>query len=118
MGNPPLYSPARADISPPSYDPMDLEHFCSPVFHPTTGKIISKYKELDNGPEMNEVWRTAFENEFSGLAQGDNKTGGKGSNSIFILDHEGIKNIPKDRKVTYGRLVVDDAEHKEDPNQV
>ena len=34
------------------------------------------------------------------------------------MDHEGIKNIPKDRKVTYGRLVVDYREQKEDPNQV
>ena len=34
------------------------------------------------------------------------------------MDHEGIKNIPKDRKVTYGRLVVDYREQKEDPNRV
>ena len=37
------------------------------------GKIISKYKELANNPEMSEVWRTALGNEFGGLAQGDNK---------------------------------------------
>ena len=118
MSNPPLYSPARANIPPPAYGPIDLEHFCAPVIHPTTGKIISKYKELANDPEMCEVWMTAFGKEFGGLAQGDNKTGEKGSNSIFVLDHEGIKNIQKDRKVTYGRLLVDHREQKEDPNQV
>ena len=118
MSNPPLYSPARANIPPPAYGPIDLEHFCAPVIHPTTGKIISKYKELANDPEMCEVWMTAFGKEFGGLAQGDNRTGEKGSNSIFVLDHEGIKNIPKDRKVTYGRLVVDYREQKEDPNRV
>ena len=56
---------------------------------------------------MSKVWRTAFGREFGGLAQGHNKIGEKGNNSIFILDHHGIRNIPKDRMVTYGRLVVD-----------
>ena len=55
MSNPPLYSPARANIPPPSYNSIDLEHFCAPVIHPTTRKIISKYKELANDPEMSEV---------------------------------------------------------------
>ena len=45
--------------------------------------------------------------EFGGLAQGDHKTGKKGSNAIFTFDHEGIKNIPADRNITYRRLVVD-----------
>ena len=88
------------------------------MIHPTTWKIISKYKELTNDPEMSEVWRTAFGKKFGGLAQGDKKTGEKGSNSVFVLDHEGIKNIPKDRKFTYGRLVVDYREQKEDPTRV
>ena len=118
MSNPPLYSPARENIPPPSYDPINLEHFCAPVIHPTTGKIISKHKELANGLEMSEVWRTAFVKEFGGLDQGDSKTGEKGSNPMFVLDHEEIKNIPKDRKVTYGQLVVDYREQKEDPKRV
>ena len=91
MSNRPLYSPARANIPPPLYDPIDLEHFCAPVIHPTTGKIILRYKELANDLEMSEVWRTAFEKEFGGLAQGGNKTGEEGSNSIFVLDHDGMK---------------------------
>ena len=60
MSSPPLYSPAKENIPPPSYDPIDLEHFCAPVIHPATGKIISKYKELANDPEMCEVWKTVF----------------------------------------------------------
>ena len=67
---------------------------------------------------MSEVWRTALGKEFGGLAKGDNKMGEKGSNSIFVLDHGETRNIPKDRKVTYGRLVVDYREQKEDRNWV
>ena len=56
---------------------------------------------------MSEMWRTAFIKEFGGLAQGDNKTGEKGSNSIFVLDRRRIENISKYRKVTHGQLVMD-----------
>ena len=48
MSNPPLYSSARANIPPPLYDPINLEHFCCvPVIHPTTGKI---YQNIRNSP--------------------------------------------------------------------
>ena len=62
--------------------------------------------------------RTAFGKGFGGLAQEDTKTGEKGSNSIFVLDHEGMTNIPKDRKVRYEQLMVDYREQKKDPNRV
>ena len=118
MNSPPIFLTARAAIPPLSYEPIYLEHFCTPVIHPITGKIVSKYKELANDPETSEVWRTAFGNEFGGLAQGDNKTADKGSNTIFVLDHGGIKNIPADRKIAYGRLVAEYREQKKDPNRV
>ena len=47
MSNLPLYSPVRENIPPPLYDPIDLDHFCAPVTHPTTGKIISKRLNRD-----------------------------------------------------------------------
>ena len=75
MSNPPAWSPARADIPTPVYGTGNLEHYCAPVIHPTTGKIISKYRELANDPETREVWVRAFGKEFGGLAQGDNLTG-------------------------------------------
>jgi hypothetical protein len=37
---------------------------------------------------MREVWTTAFGKEFGNLAQGDDKTGEKGVNSIFVMSHE------------------------------
>ena len=62
---------------------MMFEHFASPMVHPITGKIISSYKKLMNHPATAEVWQTAFDKEFGGLAQGDNKTGQKGTNAIL-----------------------------------
>ena len=56
--------------------------------------------------------------EFGNMAQGDKKTGTKGTNSIFVLTHGEIANIPRDRVVTYARLVVDYRPQKEDPNRV
>ena len=96
MINLPSYSPARSGIPSPSYDPIDIEHFCAPVIHPTFGKIIFKYKELTNDPETREVWITAFGKEFGGLAQGDKRTGEKGSNAILVIDCDEIRNIPAD----------------------
>ena len=86
MSNPPAYSPARSGIPPPSYEPIGIENFCAPVIPPTSGTIISKYKELANNQETREVWISAFGKEFGGLTQGDNRMGGKGSTAIFVLD--------------------------------
>ena len=74
----------------------NLEHFANPVVHPSTGKTINKYKELAKDPVMHEIWTTAFGKELGGLAQGDNKMGAAGTNTIFFLNHEGIKLIPAD----------------------
>jgi hypothetical protein len=63
--------------------PMMFEHFASPMVHPITGITISSYKKLMNDPATAEVWQTAFDKEFGGMAQGDNKTGQKGTNAIL-----------------------------------
>ena len=39
-------------------------------------------------------------------------------NTIFVLDHEQIKRIPKSKTITYARLVVDFRPQKKDPNRV
>ena len=38
--------------------------------------------------------------EWGNLAQRNNKTGQKGTESVFVLNHEQIKNIPKDLVLT------------------
>eukprot|EP00978_Attheya_sp_CCMP212_P012262 scaffold30472_cov37-Attheya_sp.AAC.1 len=95
-----------------------LEHFCAPVIHPTSGDIITSYKKLARDPELKEVWQTAFGKEWGGLAQGDNKTGANGTDTFNLLRPEQVKDIPKDRTVTYANIVVDYRAQKEDPNRV
>lgn len=96
----------------------DMIYYCGPVTHPLTGKAIKKYQEVIKCEELRETWETAFGKEFGGLAQGDDRTGQKGTNTVIILDAEQIKQIPADRVVTYASIAVDYREQKDDPNRV
>jgi hypothetical protein len=95
----------------------NYEHFASPMIHPTAGETISSYKRLMNDPETAKVWQTAFGKDFGGMAQGDDKTGQKGTNSVFVMTHKEI-DIAKNagHKWTYARVIVDYRPPKEDPN--
>jgi len=97
---------------------VDLEEFCGPVIHPTTGGTITKYNKLKDDPELKEIWTTAFGKEFGTLSQRDDKTSAKGTNSLFVMDPADIRNISKNRVIAYGRIVPDYREQKEDPNRV
>ena len=77
------------------------------MVHRKTGETISSYKKLMHNPATSEIWQMAFGKDFGGMAQGDNKTGQKGTNSIFVVTHEEIACIPPNRTVTYARVVVD-----------
>jgi hypothetical protein len=96
----------------------DIDHMCAGVVHPTTGETITSYKKLIACPLLRDVWTTAFGKEFGNLAQGDRKTGEKGTNTMFVMTHPQIRDIPRDRTVTYGRVVVDYRPQKSDPNRV
>ena len=69
---------------------QNFAHFVSPMIHPTTGETISSYKRLMNDAETAEVWQTAFGKDFGGMAQGEDKTGQKGTNSVFVMTHQEI----------------------------
>jgi hypothetical protein len=71
------------------------------MVHPTISETISSYKKLMNNPATMEIWQTAFGKDFGGMAQGDNKTGQKGTNAIFVITHAEILLIPADRTITY-----------------
>eukprot|EP00804_Cyclotella_cryptica_P023697 CCRYP_019320-RA/>CCRYP_019320-RA protein AED:0.37 eAED:0.35 QI:0/0/0/1/1/1/6/0/1607 len=103
------------DTSP--YD-VDVEHFCAGVQHPVTKETITNYKTLIKLPGMHDIWTTAFGKEFGNLAQGDLKTGEKGTNTLFVMSHDEIANIPRGRTITYGRIVIDFRPQKTDPNRV
>jgi hypothetical protein len=105
-------------LHPPPSPPINYEHYATPMAHPTTGELISSYKRLMNNPHTAEVWMTAFGKDFGGMSQGDNKTGPKGTNGMFVLSPQDIPNIPKDRVVTYAQVVVDHRPQKTDPNRI
>jgi hypothetical protein len=50
------------------------------------------------------------------MAQGNNKTGQKGTNSIFVITHDKITRIPKNQTVTYAQVVVNFCPQKVDPH--
>ena len=85
---------------------VDVEHFCAPVVHPVTGETVSKYQTLARDPVTKETWKTAWGKEWRNLAQGDNKINTEGTDPLFVMTHEEIRNIPKDHTVTYARMAV------------
>jgi hypothetical protein len=72
-----------------------------------------------HNPATAEVWQTAFGNNFGGMAQGDDKTGQKGTNLIFVMTHAKIKHAYAD-KVTFtcAKILVDFSPQKEDPYRI
>jgi hypothetical protein len=106
---------AQAQVDPSC---LDLQQIAMPMVHPTTGKTISSYKCLMHDPDTLEVWQTAFGKDFGGIAQGDNKTGQRGTNSIFVMTHDEIWTMPKNGTVTYACVVVDFRPQKADPHHI
>ena len=102
-----LFASVTTPINKGNICDVDIEHFCAPVVHPVTGETISKYRKLMRDSVLGEIWSTAFGKEFGNLAQGDKKMGMKGTNTVFVMNHDKIDNIPKDRVVTYDRIVID-----------
>jgi hypothetical protein len=52
------------------------------------------------------------------MAQDNNKTGQKGTNSIFVMTHAEIPHIPKKQTVTYAPMVVVFRPQKADPHRI
>ena len=93
-----------------------LEEVVNGVVHPVTKETITKYKQLIADPLLRETWPKAMCKELRRLCQGFDKT--EGTDTMKFLDLNGIKRIPRDRVVTYARIVVDCRPQKEDPNRV
>jgi hypothetical protein len=81
-------------------------------------KQLQVTKKLMHDPTTRDTWQTAFGKDFGGMAQGDNKTGQQGTNSIFVMTHYDIRHIPPDRTITYARVIVDSRPQKTDPHRV
>jgi hypothetical protein len=78
------------------------------MVHPMTGETITSYKCLMHGPATVEVWQTAFGKDSGGMAQGDDKTSQKGTNSVFVMTWKEIDAAKATgEKWTYMHIVVD-----------
>ena len=89
------------------------------MVHPNTGETITSYKWLMNDPKTAEIWQKAFGKDFGRMAQGDDKTGQAGTNSVFVMIHsEIIIAMKAGHKWTYAMVVVDYCPQKEDPNWI
>jgi hypothetical protein len=110
------YTPSKLhNYGPP---PQDFKHYAMPMIHTVPCKIISSYKCLMNNPATAEVQITAFGKDFEGMSPGNNETGQKGTNAMFVMLPSDIPNIPKNRVVMYTRVVVNHCPQKADPNQI
>jgi hypothetical protein len=70
-------------------------------------------------PATADIWQTAFGKDFGGMAQGDNKTGQKGTNAMFVMNHDEIKTVLKvGKKYIHANLVVAHRPQKADPNRI
>ena len=101
-----------------SYTARDIELYGFAMIHPVTGEHITSYRKLMNDPVTSEVWMTAFGKDFGGMCQGDDKTGTKGTDAIFVMDPQDVPNIPKDQPPTYAKVVVAYRPQKDDPYRI
>jgi hypothetical protein len=95
---------------------ISIAHTANGVVHPVTKETITKYEKLANDPLLRDVWTKAMCKELGRLAQGFGDKAG--TNTVFFMTKDEIKQIPRDRTVTYARIVVDYRPQKDDPNRV
>jgi hypothetical protein len=89
------------------------QQYCAnAVVHPVTGKEL-EYKALMKDPSLQPLWKRGFGNETGRLFQGIRAI--LGSDTCFF---EEIANIPKDRNITYGKVVCDYKPHKKEKERV
>jgi hypothetical protein len=88
------------------------QHQENAFIHPVTGKEM-EYMALMKDPPLQPLWTRGFGNECGHLFQGirDNL----GTDTCFFIK---LTNIPKDRNITYGKIVCDYKPHKKENERV
>jgi hypothetical protein len=77
------------------------KYFTNALLHPVTGKQM-EYMALMKDLDLQPLWKRGFSNEAGRLFQGIRDI--SGTNTCFFVE---LKKIPKDRKITYGKVVCD-----------
>jgi hypothetical protein len=84
------------------------QHQANAVIHPITGKEM-EYMALMKDPRLQPLWTRGFGNECGRLFQGIRDI--PGTDTCFFIK---LTNIPKDRNITYGKIVCDYKPHKKE----
>jgi hypothetical protein len=82
------------------------------VIHPVTGKEM-QYKDLMKDPELGPLFEIGLSKELGRICQGIRDIAE--TNTAFLVD---LTSIPKDRKITYGKLVCDFKPNKTEKHRV
>jgi hypothetical protein len=88
------------------------QHHANAVFHPFTGKEM-EYTALMKDPSLQPLWKRGFGNEAGRLFQGIHDI--PGTDTCFFVE---LTNTPKDRNITYGKIVCDYKPHKKGKERV
>jgi hypothetical protein len=88
------------------------QHHANAVIHPVTGKEM-EYMVLMKDPRLQPLWTRGFGNECGRLFQGIRNI--PGTDTCFLIK---LTNIPKYRKITYGKIVCDYKPHKKEKERV
>jgi hypothetical protein len=72
-----------------------------------------EYSALMKDPRLQPLWTRGFGNECGRLLQGIQDI--PGTDTCFFIK---LKNIPKDRNITYGKIVCDYKPHKKEKERV
>jgi hypothetical protein len=88
------------------------QHQANAVIHPVTGKEM-EYSALMKDPRLQPLWTRGFGNECGRLFQGIRDI--PGTDTGFFIK---LTNLPKDRKITYGKIVCDYKPHKKEKERV
>jgi hypothetical protein len=88
------------------------QHQSNAVVHPITRKEM-EYMALMKDPRLQPLWKWGFGNEVGCLFQGIRDI--PGADTCFFIN---ITNIPKDRHITYGKIVCDYKPHKKEKERV
>jgi hypothetical protein len=87
-------------------------HHANAVIHPVTEKEM-EYSALMKDPRLQPLWTRGSGNKCGRLFQGIRDI--PGTDTFFFIE---LKNIPKYRKITYGKIVCDYKPHKQEKERV
>jgi hypothetical protein len=88
------------------------QHQANAVIHPITGKEM-EYMALMKDPCLQPLCKRGFGNECGRLFQGIRDI--PGTDTCFFIK---LSNVPKDRYITYGKIVCDYKPHKKEKERV